>query len=231
MNGRSTANLHQKKGQSFVELALVIPLLLLVLAGMVELGFFIFTYLNALDLTREAARFASTRDYHQATSGPTTLAECTNSTLDYYKDTACFFIDPNLNPYIPITNTLYSDVVITVFTVSNDVVTDRWPEAGNPGPEDNQWTLYGDNWQKDCHGNVVRTEPFFTNDQMNAMFASNPDAPKNKGVVLVEVYYCYNQILSLPVLTEFLPTPIRMHAFSLMPDPEAIPTPTSISSP
>jgi hypothetical protein len=111
------------------------------------------------------------------------------------------------------------------------MVTDRWPETGNPGKEDNQWTLYGDNWKKDCHGNVVRDTPFYTNAQMNAMFASNPTAPKNKGIVMVEVYYCYQQILSLPVLTEFLPTPMRMHAFSLMPAPEAIPTPTSISSP
>lgn len=232
MNGGSNANLRRDRGQSFIELALIIPLLLLVLAGMVELGFFIFTYLNALDLTREAARFASTRDYRQATSGPATLDECANGTLDYYKDAACFFIDPNLNPYIPITNTLYSDVVITVFTVSNDTVTDRWPESGDTGTkEDNQWTLYGDNWQKDCQGNVVRTTPFFTNAQMDAMFASNPDSPKNKGVVLVEIYYCYQQILSLPVLTDFLPTPMRMHAFTLMPDPEAIPTPTSIASP
>jgi hypothetical protein len=226
MDGRHKLNLRRFRGQSFVELALIIPVLLIVLAGMVELSFFIFTYLNALDLTREAARFASTRDYHIATGNPATPAECTNSTLDYYNDTSCFFTDPNLNPYIPISNTLYSDVTISVFVVSGDVVTDRYPDDG-----DGQWSLYGDNWQKDCHGNTVRTVPFFTNAQMNAMFASNPDAPENKGVVMVEVYYCYNQILALPLLTDILPTPIRMHAFTLMPDPEAIPTPTAISSP
>ena len=50
------------RGQSFVELALVLPILIVLLLGVVEVTLFLGRYLDALDLTREAARFASARD-------------------------------------------------------------------------------------------------------------------------------------------------------------------------
>ena len=52
----------KEKAQSFVELALVLPIILLILLGLVEVSFFISRYLDVMDLTREAARFASIRD-------------------------------------------------------------------------------------------------------------------------------------------------------------------------
>ena len=57
-----------KKAQSFVEFALVLPILLLILLGVVELTLFMGSYINLVDLTREAARFASNRDF-RAVSG------------------------------------------------------------------------------------------------------------------------------------------------------------------
>ena len=51
-----------QRAKSFLEFALVLPILILVLLGVVELTLFLGTYINLLDLTREAARFASNRD-------------------------------------------------------------------------------------------------------------------------------------------------------------------------
>ena len=215
-------------GQSFVELALVLAFLLLLVAGMVQIGFFMFSYLTALDLTREAARFASTRDFTKAKSIADS-GECNNSSLNYYFDTACFFTDSSLNPTIPITTTPYSDVTITVFTVTDNHVTDRWPKAPIDSDGDGVWSLYDNNWQKDCDGNTVQTEPFFTNAEIESKFISN--ATRSKGLVLVEVFYCYNQILDFPVISRFIPSPFRIHAFTIMPYPEAIPTPTPIAYP
>ncbi len=80
-----------QRGQSFTELALILPILLLLLAGLVEVGFFINRYLDALDLTREAARFASNRDPFSA-AGDT---QCSNGDgLNFYYDVACFFSPP-----------------------------------------------------------------------------------------------------------------------------------------
>ncbi len=225
--GKTAHHARPPSGQTYVELALLVPLLLVMLAGLVEVGFVVFGYLNLLDLTREAARFASVRDFESATAGEASLDECANNTLDYYKDTACFFIDPELNPYVPISNTNYADVVVTVFTVSSSgSITStniiRHPDADG-------WSLYGDNWKKDCDGNTIRDEPFFTDEEIKENFISG--APNNRGYVLVEAYVCYDQMLHFPIISEVIPSPFRLHAYSMMPAPEAIPTPTDIASP
>lgn len=214
------------RGQSFVELALIIPVLLVVLAGLTEVGFFMFAYLNALDLTREAARFASTRDFKiLALTDPNPahlpMSACTDSVLHYYYDTACFFVDPQLNPYLPLDPNNYDDVTISVFSVNdNNTIDQRFPTPSGV------WSLYNNNWQKDCQGNVVTTTPTFTNTNIQNDFLSG--APHSKGLVLVEVYYCYHQVLNLPFISQFIANPIRLHTYSIMPAPEAIPTPTPI---
>lgn len=208
-------------GQSLVELAIIFPLLLIMLAGMVEVAFGMFAYLTALDLTREAARFASIRDYHEQElenpSDPTTA--CTDNVLHYYYDTACFFTDDALNPFLDIRANKYDDVVITVFTVANDHISDHHPDADG-------WSLYSDNWKKDCQGNVVRTSPFFPDSYIEDHFM--PNAPTDRGIVLVETWVCYDMVLNLPFISDFIPSPFRLHTYTIMPAPEAIPTPTPI---
>ena len=217
------------RGQSLVELSLIIPLIILMLVGMIEVGFLVFNYLNALDLTREAARFASTRDYRNATPGSSTMADCTDGDLDFYKDTACFFIDPSLNPNLPLNESRYDDATISVFTVVSGTiatVSDRWPKPPIDTNTDGVWSLYGDNWTRDCQGNTILTEPFFTDEEVEALFLSS--APKAKGLVLVEVYICYDQMIYVPFISEYIGSPFRIHTYSFMPAPEAIPTPTPI---
>ena len=85
------------------------------------------------------------------------------------------------------------------------------------------------NWKLDCAGNIERTEPYMTNAELEALF--QPDAPTEKGFVLVEVYFCYHHKIGLPFLTWAIPNPMRMHAYTIMPSSEAIPTPTPITNP
>ena len=47
-----------------------------------------------------------------------------------------------------------------------------------------------------------------------------------KGFVAVEIYYCHTQALNLPVFTLFVPNPLMIHAYTIMPLPAAAPTPT-----
>ena len=49
----------KKKGQSLVEFALVLPILLLLIFGLVEFGRLIFTYIAVNTAAREAARYGS----------------------------------------------------------------------------------------------------------------------------------------------------------------------------
>jgi hypothetical protein len=219
------------KGQSFVELALVVPILVFLMAAVVEVAFLYFSYMTALDLTREAARFASARDYRITdVLDPSGLpfSACQDNYLHYYYDTSCFFIDKEINSSLVMSSTDYADVAISVFTVTGNEVTNRWPDNGDGG-----FSLYQTagvpNWKLDCAGNVVQTEPYMTNAEMEALF--QPNAPTEKGFVMVEVYFCYHHKIGLPFFTWAIPNPLRMHSYTIMPSSEAIPTPTPIASP
>jgi hypothetical protein len=222
--------LFKQNGQSFVELALIIPTLLLLIAGMVEVGFFAYSYLDAIELTREAARFASQRDPFHLNSPGSSLpdAACADLFTHYYFDTACVILDTGFNSGL-VFDTEIDDVTISVFTVAGNNVTNRWPADG-----DGVWSLStasdlwsgSESWTKDCEGNVISTEPFYTNVEVESVFRIG--APLDKGLVLVEVYYCYEQVLNLPILSDFIPNPIRLHAYTIMPVSKAKPTPTPI---
>jgi hypothetical protein len=224
-----------KKGQSFVELAIVIPVLLFLLVGIVEVAFVYFSYMDALDLTREAARFGSTRDYRMGdVENPSGLpmSACTDAYLHYFYDTACIFIDPEINSSLPISPTGFDDVVITVVSIAGNRVTHRYPYPEGTfslyhtslvsGTE----TIEVPNWKLDCKGKITRTQPYFTNAKIESMFKSG--APTERGLVIVEVYYCYHHVIGMPILDAVIPNPTRLHAYTIMPASEAIPTPTPI---
>jgi Flp pilus assembly protein TadG len=246
----SLAGAKKSRGQSYVELALVIPVLLIMLLGLVEVSFYIANYLNALDLTREAARFASLRDPFDGKDSDTyvvpsyansTCQDTDPSKVDFYYSTACNFSSPppaggdctgnnfcgGLNSYVPF-NPTTDDIVISVFTVTG-AVTNRWPNTNG-----RTWWSYSQdklgktvgNWQTDCSGTKVRDQPYYTQTVVND--AMNSGSVPTKGFVAVEYYYCYQQVLGLPLLTNFIPNPLRVHVYTLMPNPAAQPTDTPV---
>ena len=117
-------------------------------------------------------------------------------------------------------------MVISIFTVSGNSVSNVWPSPNGFWALSNHDadTTHNANWQLDCEGNTVRTEPYYTQARVNT--ALSADAPPSKGFVAVEFYYCYEQALNIPVMSQFLPNPMRIHAYTLMPLPAAQPTPT-----
>jgi len=58
LDGRPTG----ARGQSLVELTLTLPVLLVMLMGLTEIGWYANNYLTLLDVVREAGRFGATRD-------------------------------------------------------------------------------------------------------------------------------------------------------------------------
>lgn len=255
---------HVAKGQAFIEMALILPILIMFVLGVVELSLFIGRYLDMLDLTREAARFASVRDPFELYSGDLDCSDQNN--FNFYFHTSCIFSPPKnspscsppswcpvdgggnltncfcegLNPYL-VFDPEWDDVVISVYTVANtqdpatgDIVsqvTNTWPTPKN------YWALsnpYGtgdpddENWKKDCQGAVdLAKTPHFTADVINNLLQES--SPPNKGFVAVEFYYCYDQTLDNPIFSEIIPNPLRLNAYTLMPLPEAAPTPTPLA--
>jgi len=225
-------------GQSFVELAIVLPLLLFLLVSFVEVGAIIYHYLSMLDVAREAARFASEHD-PDILEGPGALGYCEDDELHFFQDTACVIVGSGFNPDITL-NPATDDVTISVFTIAGNVVTERRPDDG-----DGVWSLYGENWTRNCDGTLRSTTPFFQNSDVQNILnlptptygpgtptpgagTSVPSAPTDKGSVLVEVYYCHEQLLNLPLLKNLIPNPVPLHAYAFMPAPAAAPTPTPL---
>ena len=52
-------SLKNERGQSLVEVALVIPALLILFLGIAELGFYLYTHIQVANATREGARYGS----------------------------------------------------------------------------------------------------------------------------------------------------------------------------
>jgi hypothetical protein len=233
---KSLSKRFSSRGQSFVELALILPVLLLMVLGVVEVSFLIGSYLDMLDLTREAARFASVRDPFSGVTGDRNCS--TPDLFEFYFDTSCVFSPPansagctdpafcnGMNSNIYVDSTV-DDVVITVFTVNNNRVSNAWPSPNGYwalSDHDND-TLHNGNWRTDCEGNQVASAPHFTSSVVNNSLSLS--APPSEGFVAVEFYYCYEQVLALPMFTVFVPNPMRIHAYTLMPLPAAAPSPT-----
>lgn len=236
------------RGQSLLELALVLPVLLILLLGVVEVAFFLGRYLDLLDLTREAARFASVRD--PFTLAHSSLWDCgpaapgTEIPFNFYYQTSCVFSPPagsstctnskfcnGLNSYL-VLNPQTDDIVISVFTITNALVTNGWPAPNGywAMSDHDADTTYNGNWKKDCQGNEVRTEPYFNAARVQSSL-STAASTLNKGFVGVELYYCYEQVLNLPLMSTFIPNPLRAHVYTLMPLPAAQPSPTPKSAP
>jgi len=182
---------HKSKGQSLVELTLALPVLLILLSGLVEFGFMLNYYLTLLDATREAARFYSNLDPFNA--------DLTDN-MSFYDGAAAMAKD-QLEPRTVndtsrkiMLDHAADDVIVTVYSVSgNNVVTH--PTTGAYHMFNNQ------------------TSSFTAATLQNQLVAGAPCA----GILVVEVAYNYHQVLALPWLTPFVPNPVLLHAYTVMP--------------
>jgi len=251
---------NRQNAQSFVELAVVLPILLLILLGLVEVSFFIARYLDVMDLTREAARFASIRDPQIGETAADWIPnkfDCANATpFNFYYHTACIFSPPANSPLCPAASRFCNglnplvyldpaldDVVIKIFTIEgSDNVTHVYPDTAlGESLTDNYWafsdhdevdTTHNGNWQRGCDlsdSTIVNTETHYTEATVEAELLTG--SPMNKGFVAIEFYYCYSQVLNLPIANWFIPDPMRIHAYTLMPLPAAQPYPTQTTAP
>jgi Flp pilus assembly protein TadG len=202
-------------GQSIVEFAVLLPILLMMLSGLIEFGFMLNYYLDIIDAARESARFAANGDPLYDENGN--------------------FIDPNCQYYLnaqqiaqqsinlgsggQITlNPATDDVIISVYSaLDNGTVDERWPQntAGCSG------LLHVRSGEVSL--NDTRTSGLDTMTDIEGKLSSS--AP-NTGLVSVEIYYDYHMILGLPWITAFVPDPVTLWAYSIMPNVYAEPTPT-----
>jgi hypothetical protein len=222
----------QPRGQSFVELMLVVVFLALLLAGVVEFGFMLNQYLHVLDGAREAARFSSNNVPFALNADGTVNAAADNLSFYYLSaDKAASTMKPVvLNPDFP------DDIVISVFSVTQGHTPLRFPTA-----DPNGWSLCHHyaafaayftvtlhipvpsdlsdaGWSSGCTVRTSQVSPAIVQ-------APSGSAPST-GVLVVEIYYNYPQLLKLPVLTSVLADPVQLYVYTVMPLSSAAPTAT-----
>ena len=224
------------RGQSFVELVLVLVILAMILAAVVEFGFLLNNYLHVLDAAREAARFSSSSIAYDLVTGVT-------------KDPFYYFTaEQAANTMAPVKldPTQGDDIIISVFSVAGTSVVrhpvaNGWSLCGNytalvnyyynqanPKPVDPLQSvpagLADQNWYT-CPAHASR----FSDADIQARLV---DSAPNAGVLLVEILYNYPQILKLPVFSNasflgvqfsLIPDPIPVYVYSVMPISSAEP--------
>jgi hypothetical protein len=189
----------RKAGQSMVEFAIFLPILLMLLTGVVEFGFMLNQYVSLVHGTRQAARYYSvfTPFNTDGSDNPDfyngAISELQNSILPLK-------LDENAD-----------DVVVTVFSISDNGTFERFPKPGGMGG--------GWHWR---NNDASR----FTNEMLKSRLTAG--APPT-GALLVEVFYDYHHLLGLPWLTAFVPNPTTLYAYTFMPLSAAEPTPAPSS--
>jgi hypothetical protein len=188
----------------------------MLLSGLIEFGFLLNTYLDVIDAAREAARFAANDDptvdavpdcssvpppdtfWTRAwTNSRGSLFTASDGRVDWEVYNSC---ECNID----------GDIVVSAFGIVNNVVQTRYPVgdsdgAGNCSPP---------------RGTSIYQSKLSTAD-VNGLLLSG--SVKNSGAVLVEIFYEYEMLLGLPWITAFVPDPIVLHAYTIMPNTYAEP--------
>ena len=191
-------------GQSLVEFTVLLPILVMMISGLIEFGFLLNYYLDLVDAAREAARFAADDDplirggMFDGDTDDTFYQLAQKMTLDS--------INIGSGGQIKLDTANNDDIVISTFSVMSGFVDRRFPDGAPSG------LSYAGNQSSK-----------FTDAMINSML--NPAAP-NAGIVLIEIYFEYHMVLGLPWIKMFVPDPVMLHAYSMMPNSAVEPTPT-----
>ena len=205
---RLTRSSKIRRSQSLVEFTLMLPILLLMLSGLVEFGFLLNTYLDVIDAARDAARFAANDD--PTVGSPTDLTpNFWNRAWRNSRGSLFTSSDGRINwtptdAFDCTPSIVKGDVVVSAFGFLNNTVQTRYPVGDSDGASN-------------CGNYQSKLSTADINLKMDSL------SVENSGAVLVEIYYEYEMLLGLPWITAFVPDPILIHAYTIMPNTFAEP--------
>ncbi len=209
------------RGQSLVELALALPLLLLMFAGLVEVGYALRNYLVVVNANREGTRFAARGRWFDKPEEWNYIAE---------RLVAAAGTEPQGDPFMR-TETLDDMPPNTMIAIHYIEVPDQIDEFG--GVEAQEPTIYGP-WitGMDCGifgfecvplgvdalrdiANKAREE----NEEFNQKYFVEDgllEIPSEDNFVIIETWYLHEQLLKLPLFTAAFPEKIPLYARTQM---------------
>lgn len=215
------------RGQSMVEMALTFPVLLLLLAGAVEIGMYYNTYLNLMDAAREAARYS----VNGSPSSHDDNANCSSAsgTQDYFRKAGCL-ARQNVELSMPGKfDPTRDDIIVSVVLFKHNAFLARYINSLLQSGEE------GWSW---CESMAVPVDGVASCTRAASRFSSTfllsrlsefvtdrsvaPGAVPNSAYVLIEIYHVHHQFLGLiPPGIPFIPQEVVMHAYAIMPVPAA----------
>ena len=193
---RKTTKLRRKsKAQSLVEFAIALPILMLLLSGVVEFGFALNYYLSLLDATRESARYHANLDPF-LDDGSDNIAFYQSAAGMAYNNLDPTISDPTFEGRRIILDPTEDEIIVTVYAKSDSGVV-SYPTSGSFRAFNN-----------------TALESLFTASEIESLFESGSP---NAGILVVEVQYNYHQVMALPWLSAFVPDPLLLRAYTVMP--------------
>jgi hypothetical protein len=208
--------LRSTEGQSLVEMALVMPLLLLMFVGLIEIGFALRNYLVLVNANREGARFAARGRWFEEDSVPEIFNRVVAAAgVDQRGDELIQFMrtepigDLDPNTVIRVAYIQVPDQVdATGGLVDEPPTISVWSTGPLPDGAD----------PIDVHAvaEAARQENYIFNANY---YASDPpllDVASEDNFVIVETWYEHEQWLKLPIFTAILPETFTLYAHSTM---------------
>jgi hypothetical protein len=210
------AKIQQDKAQSLVEVALFLPIFMIMVTGLAVFGIILNQYLNIMDGPREGARFAA--QFEEKDIFGDAQHPCVKSRDGYicdnfydqvagkaYTSTQPFQICPDY--HTPASRTdcdtpPYDDIVTTVYGICGNTVKTAYPANS-----------YYDNY----------TSKFSSVDVNNIL--AHGTTPPDTGIVIVEMYYNFHlKGFALPWITLFVHDPVLLWSYTVMPLTPATPS-------
>jgi hypothetical protein len=209
--------IRRSEGQSLVELAISLPLLLVMFAGLVEVGAALRNYMVVVNSNREGTRFAARGRW---------LDSAEDVKQIYYRLIASAGVDQRGEDLVPFLRP--SDVgdlpANTAIAVTYIAVPPQFDGVGAHDPQpaviNGPWitgTLPSGATPVDAAGMAEAARQ--NNEEFNQQYFVDQgllDIPSEDNFIIVEVWYTHNQLLKLPFFTELLPETFTLYAQSTM---------------
>ena len=209
--------LRQAEGQSLVEMALALPVLLLMFVGLIEIGAALRNYLIVVNADREGTRFAAHGRWFDSTEDVQEIFKWVEAAAG---------VEQRGGDLVPFLRTvpvgdLADNTTIAIHYIE---VPAQWDEGGGEDPQAPR--IYGPWYTGTLHYGDTRIDAAAIAEKARAEnYAFNKryfvdegllDIPSEDNFVIIEVWYEHEQWLKLPIFTELLPEKFTLYAHSQM---------------
>ncbi len=240
-SGPGSSSLRRRRGQSLVEMALILPVLLLMFIGVLEVGWALRGYLTLLNASREAARFAARGRYvdfstqAKAMVGYGYVLSQTEESLAGQMDV--HFTGSKTNATLILTHYLIGTRRPCASPPCNNNCSANPCDCSSPakrapndtsddvieGPDDGTHSYYRAQFGLIKHTTAISPSQMLADlKEENISFncklnAADPEAPySDNSVIIVEIFYDQPQLAGVPIISNRLTDPVPLYVMTVM---------------